>query len=208
MIFQPVGTALSQRVFACAALLAGSLLSAVGPSCGPGVSVLPNALPFNFHVVADGKVYRSAQPTPETLMAAIEQFSIRTVINLRGENPDDSWWVQERAVCEAMGVKLVNIAMSAQSLPSRETLLALYDALAGSEYPILLHCQAGADRTGAAAAIWRMMQGEPREDAASELSPLYFHLEPFAPAMDRLVAIFTPDREWIANAYDPATMSQ
>lgn len=164
----------------------------------------PGSFPFNFHTVAEGLVYRSAQPTPEGLLTAFDRLGVRTVVNLRGESPGESWWEREHETCEAAGVAIVDIRMSAQALPPRETLLELYDTLLRAEYPILIHCQGGADRTGAAAAIWRMVVlGESNRDAKAELSPEFFHFEPFAPAMDRLVEVFVPDRNWIADVYDP-----
>jgi protein tyrosine/serine phosphatase len=189
------------RRFIASSLAIGLLCFA---GCTNGIPTLPGALPFNFHVIEDGQSYRSAQPTAEGLQAAIEQLGIATVVNLRGENPDDAWWRQERAVCDEMGVTLLNIRMSAQELPSPEVLLSLYDAFINAEYPILIHCQAGADRTGAAAAIWRMVVlGDSRAEASAELSPMYFHFEEYTPAMDLLVEVFEPDRDWIANVYDP-----
>ncbi len=183
-----------------AALLAGA-------GCEGGIPVPAGAMPFNFHVVADGRAYRSAQPTADSLASAIEQLGLRTVVNLRGENPDEAWWQQEQQVCESYGVTLVNIRMSAQSLPSREMLLLLYDTFVSAEYPILIHCRSGADRTGAAAAIWRMMQGESREAAMGELSPAYFHFALTTPAPDKLVSLFQPDRDWILNEYNPDAMN-
>ena len=42
-------------------------------------------------------------------------------------------------------------------MPTREALLELWDTFENGEYPMLVHCKAGADRTGGAVAIWRMM---------------------------------------------------
>jgi protein tyrosine/serine phosphatase len=191
--------------FAALSLLFGATLVA---GCNDGVPMPPGALPFNFHVVSDGRTYRSAQPTAGTLYSAVTQLQLKTVLNLRGEHPDETWWQDEQAVCRSTGVTLVNLPMSANELPSRETLLGLYDALASAQYPILIHCQSGADRTGAAAAIWRMMDGDSRDAAQAELSPLYFHFEQFTPAMDLLVSVFEPDRDWIANVYDRDTIGR
>lgn len=192
---------LTRRGLAC--VVAASLWTGAG--CGEQPPALPGAIPFNFHVLADGLAYRSGQPTPEQLAYLFGRYDIRTVINLRGENPGDDWWEAERAACEAHGVALVNIRMSASHLPSREALLSLYDTFENAEYPILIHCQAGADRAGAASAIWRMVvQGASRDEAAAELSPQYWHFAAITPAMDVLVEVFEPDRDWIATVYDPA----
>ncbi len=176
--------------------------------CGCGLGELDNYAPLtifdNFRVIADGRAYRSAQLDPESLKLVFDTYGIKTVINLRGENEDALWYRNERAAAEAAGVQLVDVRLSAGSLPSREALLRLYDTYQTAEYPILIHCQSGADRTGAAAAIWRMVvAGEPREVARRELSPLYGHFAGRYPAMDELVRVFEPDREWIANEYTP-----
>jgi hypothetical protein len=101
-------------------------------------------------------------------------------------------------------VELIDIPMSAYHLPAPPVLLALYEALTGAEHPIWIHCLAGADRTGAAAAIWCMsVLGQSNQEAAQQLSPAYGHLSAVTPAMDYLVAIFQPDPDWILDEYDP-----
>jgi protein tyrosine/serine phosphatase len=184
--------------------LLSTLLVLVSVGCGTGLydSFAP-LTPFdNFRVVEPGRLYRSAQLDATTLELLVDVLGIRTVVNLRGENPDEAWYENERAVLEAKGVELVDVRMSAMALPAREELLKLYDTLLTAEEPILIHCQAGADRTGAAAAIWRMVVlGEPRDEAARELCVCYGHFEAFTPAMDELVRIFQPDRAWIEEDY-------
>lgn len=181
-------------------------LSACLLLCACGMGELDDFPPLtildNFHVIEDGQAYRSAQMDATSLRLVIGQYGIRTIVNLRGENEQYLWYQRERAVAEETGVELVNTPMSADSLPSRENLLLLYDTFTTAEHPILIHCQGGADRTGAAAAIWRMVvQGTAREAAALELSPLYGHFQARYPEMDRLVRIFQPDREWIDSDY-------
>jgi protein tyrosine/serine phosphatase len=182
-------------------LLAGAaLLAGCGLAATDGFAWLRPT--DNFHAVKAGQAYRSGQLDGESFKLVFDVFGIRTVINLRGENPDEQWYQQEVAATLEKGVTLVNIPMSAKSLPSRETLLAIYDTIITSEHPVLIHCQAGADRTGAVSAIWRMVvPGEPREAAQTELSPWYGHFEAVNPMMDELVRIFEPDRDWILNDY-------
>jgi len=170
-------------------------------SCWPGqwaLSVDP-VVP-GFHVLEEEKAYRSAQPAAHELEAAIELLGIRTVVNLRGTNLDEPWYQAEAAVCEAAGVALVDHAMSARSLPSAELLEEITDTLLTARYPILIHCQGGADRTGAISAIYRMLiMGDDKADALAELSPAYFHFRAFTPCMDTLIELYEPGPEWLAQ---------
>lgn len=173
---------------------------------GCGIGVYDNYAPLtvfdNFRVIEEGVAYRSAQLDAASLALVFDRYGIRTVINLRGENDDEPWYRNERAAAEAAGVTHVDVRMSANALPSRAELLKLYDAFQTAEYPILIHCHGGADRTGAASAIWRRtVRGDSRQQALEELSPRYGHFEAVHPAMDELVRIFEPDRGWIENAY-------
>ena len=174
----------------------------VGCGLGELDGYAPLTLTDNFHAIVDGVAYRSAQLDATSLDLVFERYGVRTVINLRGENEDEPWYENERATAEQTGVKLVDIRMSANALPSRENLLLLFDTFESTEYPILIHCQGGADRTGAAAAIWRMeIRGDSRAAAMTELSLAYGHFEAVHPEMDELVRIFQPDRTWIETEY-------
>lgn len=191
-------------------LLASCCLLVLLPGCGLGASdnfPLPRPTD-NIHPIVWGRAYRSAQVDETTLNLLVDVLGIKTVFNLRGENRDKDWYDREQALLEARGVALIDIRMSARSLPSGETLLQLYDGFLAAEEPILIHCNAGADRTGAAAVIWRMVVlGEPKETASRELSLFYGHFEPATPEMDRLVELFVPDRAWIEEEY-PALSAQ
>ncbi len=183
-------------------VLAGGLLGGCGLGAGDGSAPLTQF--DNFGVIEPGRAYRSAQLDATSLRLVLDHYGIRTIVNLRGAAPGALWYENERRVAAEAGVRLVDIDMSAMRLPDRATLLEIYDTLRTAEEPLLIHCQAGADRTGAVATLWRMIVlGQPRDTAARELTIFRGHFRTVRPEMDQLVRVFEPRREWIEHEYAP-----
>jgi protein tyrosine phosphatase (PTP) superfamily phosphohydrolase (DUF442 family) len=156
--------------------------------------------PDNFHVVEEGRLYRSAQPEGDQLAHVIAEFGIKTVLNLRGPNAGEPWYDAETATCSEKGVTQVDIPFSARSLPQPDDLKKLIDTLHTAEYPMLLHCKAGADRSGLASALYELeVRGKTREEAMDQLTLQYMHFAAFAPCMDRFIQMYEPGNEWMAE---------
>lgn len=131
----------------------------------------------NFHEVIPGRLYRSAQLSPENLGYYIDEYKIKTVINLRGEHTGTRWYDRELTTVEDHGAREVNFEMSARTPLSIERTFALLDTLRNAEGPILIHCRSGADRTGLASVIYlQQIAGIDEETAEWQLSPLFGHL--------------------------------
>jgi protein tyrosine/serine phosphatase len=127
----------------------------------------------NFHVVVAGQVYRSAQPSPEQLADWARKHGIRAILNLR----DDEEPQASDAASAPDGVRLIHVPLSDRALPRRQDLLGLIEALEAAPRPLLIHCLAGADRTGVASVIAAMaIGGLSYEQARSQLSLRYLHL--------------------------------
>lgn len=140
----------------------------------------------------------------------IKRDHIRTVISLRGGSPSDDWYREEIAVCQTENVTHREVPFSARSLPSPSALEKLLDVFDHATYPILLHCQAGADRTGLASTIYaHLYQKLPLSQAeATELTWRYGHFPvDKTRAMDEFFALYNKDaagmnlREWILKRY-------
>ncbi len=163
-------------------------------------------LPFNLHELDPGKAYRSAQPTGFELENAIDLLDLKTVINLRGYHAGDPWYDEEAQICQEMGVTLVDFRMSGRSLPEPELLEAIVETLQTAQYPILIHCLGGADRTGGVSAVYRMLiAGDDRATAMQQLSPSFLHFPIRYPCMDYLAQIYESTDEWLieyAENYD------
>lgn len=133
---------------------------------------------MNLGVVEPDKIYRSGQLDGEELDELITDKELKSVLNLRGpKKPGVEWYATEKAVCERRGVKLHSVRWSARRFPRTREVLPAIEALETGPFPMLIHCRAGADRTGLASAIYRIhIRKEPVDDAEDELTVWRGHL--------------------------------
>jgi protein tyrosine phosphatase (PTP) superfamily phosphohydrolase (DUF442 family) len=130
----------------------------------------------NLGVVDPGKVIRSAQPTAQ-LGRWVRDYHLESILNLRGGAPADWWYADELRTAEQSGLAFYDLPLSATRRPTRTELLTLIDVLERCHYPLLIHCKSGADRTGLAAALYRMVRrGEPPQQAEGAFSIEYGHV--------------------------------
>jgi len=163
----------------------------------------------NLGTIAPGQAYRSAQLTGPGFRAAINTMGLRSVINLRGENPEAEWYREEVAACRAAGIQHYDIEMSARQLPSPNVVEQLLNALRTAPRPLLIHCKNGADRTGLASALWLIsFQGTPPAAAAQELTIWHGHMPIGATtAMDRFFELYVQTgqgmdlEQWVRQKY-------
>lgn len=145
-------------------------------------------LSHNIHLVEPG-VYRSAQLQPDMLDSLIQMNHIKTVLNLRGAFPGEAWYEAEASAVRDAGATLVSLPLSANTEPDDALLARLIHVLRTAPRPILIHCIAGADRTGLASALVELLEeGKPADIADRQLSFRYGHfpwLTSRTGAMDR-----------------------
>ncbi len=107
----------------------------------------------NFHSVVAGALYRSAQPTTFDIARYQKTYGIKTIINLRGESRGSSWYDAEIAEAKQLGINHVDFHMSARQELTQAEAADLIGIFKRAEKPVLIHCKAGAGRTGLAAAL-------------------------------------------------------
>lgn len=131
----------------------------------------------NFHVVAPGQAYRSAQPSADWLRRTMAREGIRSVVNLRGDGHESSWYQDERQAVLDRGGCFENVMLSAAFAPHQRDLRLLVRVLDGLPKPVLIHCRAGADRSGLAAVIYLLLYTDtPMDEARRQLSWRYGHI--------------------------------
>jgi protein tyrosine/serine phosphatase len=142
----------------------------------------------NFHPIVEGQAYRSAQLNPIQLVQYIKAYKIRSILNLRGLNIGSAWYEKERWAAEKLHVKLLDYGISANHDVSEADIDALLSIIRNAPKPILIHCKAGADRSGLVAALYLYsMEGNTAEEASKQLSVSYGHIPMWSStqAMDR-----------------------
>jgi hypothetical protein len=172
----------------------------------------------NLGVVDPGRVIRAAQPTTG-LSGLIKDHHLASILNLRGGSFRDPWYSAEVKKADSSGVLFFDLPLSATQRPGRRELLLLIDLFDRCPYPLLIHCKAGADRTGLASAIYLMMRrGEPPQQAEGAFTLLHSHLPLFGPEhlhepldeytrwLETHSVPHTPERfrEWVKNEYRSA----
>ncbi len=144
-------------------------------ACGAVLLWLPRrGVPKRFGVVEAGRLYRSGEITPQQLEHVTRKYGLRTVVSLL--NPDVPESVAEREAAERLGLRWVNVALPGDGASTPEQRQKIKAVLFDPEaWPILVHCAAGANRTGLAAGMYRLhRQGWTVEQVLEEMREFGF----------------------------------
>lgn len=111
-------------------------------------------------------LYRSEQPSVKG-MAELQELGIKTIINFRSYH-------QDKKELKRSELKSVYVPIKSTDISYNNLLTALQE-IKRAEKPVLIHCWHGADRTGAAIALYRMaIQGWEKQKAVDEFRNGYF----------------------------------
>jgi protein tyrosine phosphatase (PTP) superfamily phosphohydrolase (DUF442 family) len=133
-----------------------------------------NQANHNFGAVQPERIYRSGQMPASALAQTLRERRIKTVLNLRGSNPSEPWYRDEISTTREACATHVDIAMSSCLWMSRVQLRALVETLDTTEYPLLIHCAWGSERTGLVSAFAELLRpGGTLEDARAQFSIRY-----------------------------------
>ncbi len=150
----------------------------------------------NFREAVPGLIYRSSRLAPQRLETMVKQHGIRTVINLCGCCDPVPWYREQARTLAEHDVSMEDLGCSANRLPSTCTIRELVKILDHTEYPILVHCHRGIDRTGLVVVVAMLLQSDIGLDKAlAQLSWRYAHLSVGKTGnMDRFFDLY---REWL-----------
>ena len=111
------------------------------------------------------------------LSTTIREHGVKTVLNLRGPNPDQDWYRAERDATTAAGATQVDVSLSSCIWMSRVQLRTLVKALDEASRPLLIHCAWGSERTGLVSAIAELLrEGSTLDDARAQFTIRYLYV--------------------------------
>ena len=104
----------------------------------------------------------------------VRSHGIKTVLNLRGAHPEQAWYRAERSATLGAGATQIDMAMSSCEWMSRDQARMLVRVLDTCEYPLLIHCWRGSERTGLVSAMTELLRqrGHARRRPRAVLAPL------------------------------------
>jgi protein tyrosine phosphatase (PTP) superfamily phosphohydrolase (DUF442 family) len=107
-------------------------------------------------------LYRSGQPDAGGFRE-LAALGVKTVLDLKSGDGDEG-------TARGVSLKLFHVPMTAFGLRDNQVLEALRILSDPANRPLVVHCQHGADRTGALMALYRVVvQGWSKEDAIREM---------------------------------------
>ncbi len=169
-------------------------------------------LRFANHHDIGGGMFRENQPSPKRI-SEWAKMGIKTNVNLRGES-SKGFYLLEKEACEAHGITMVDFRVYSRDTHTAEKIRGAKKLFESIEYPAVIHCKSGADRTGIMGVLYRHFHmGDSIEVALEQLSFKYLHVKQGKTGMldfffkDYLTYAQHHEIEfidWVETVYDPA----
>ena len=151
--------------------------------------------PKRWGVVAEGKIYRSGEPTLRATRRVVREMGIKTIIDLGAHTPGTEEERSAAALAEKLGVTRYRFGLIGDATGDpNDYALALRIMNDPAHQPVWVHCAAGSERTGCLVAMHRVINDGYGVDAAYAETHDYDHhdnpylrpmLEAWLPGVER-----------------------
>lgn len=193
------------------ALVAAAVVAGAGLLWAEGV--WPHIAPKNFgvaHVEGQRRVYRSGELTVAATAKVVRKYGIRTIVDLGTHEPDSPEERIAQKTAEALGLTRYRFDLEGDGTGDPNDYVAALRILTDpAAQPVLVHCGAGAERTGCAIALYRQLEQGWDEDLAYSETKKYRHSSERNPRLRHVMdfygdAIIEAVVEGGEVEYDPA----
>jgi protein tyrosine phosphatase (PTP) superfamily phosphohydrolase (DUF442 family) len=117
-------------------------------------------VPKRFGVVVPGHIYRSGQISASLIKKTLTKYNIRIIVDLTSADPNNPDKQAEKQAASELNIKVLRFTMSGNGTGDINDYAAAVAAIANAEkqnLPVLVHCTAGAQRTGGVIAAYRLL---------------------------------------------------
>jgi protein tyrosine/serine phosphatase len=130
-------------------------------------------IPKRWGVVQEGKIYRSGQLSRHLVKRVLQDNHIQTVVDLTFDNPEDANHTAELAAIVELGIERKLCPLDSDGTGDAHIYAQAVSAVAAAARegkPVLVHCVAGAQRTGGVVALYRLLiEGKSPDDVLAEM---------------------------------------
>ncbi|MGA2322808.1 MAG: tyrosine-protein phosphatase [Sedimentisphaerales bacterium] len=119
-----------------------------------------HVIPKRFGVVEQGRIYRSGQLSAPLVKKVLADHNIRVIVDLTNDDPKNQDQQAEKKAAAELNIKVLRFPMSGKGTGDVNDYASAVAAIANAEkqnLPVLVHCAAGAQRTGGVIAMFRLL---------------------------------------------------
>ncbi len=107
-----------------------------------------------------GAIYRSGQISAPLIKKILTKYNVRVIIDLTSADPNDRDKQAEKQAAAELNIKVLSFPMSGNGTGDVNDYASAVAAIANAEkqnLPVLVHCAAGAARTGGVIATYQLL---------------------------------------------------
>jgi protein tyrosine/serine phosphatase len=165
-----------------------ALLGGGGAALWKGV-LEPRFVAKRFGVVVPGRIFRSGQISKWMIDETLTEHKIKAIVNLAGFNPDDPNQVAEREAARTHGIEVLSYGLKGDGTGDIRSYAQALQAVVRCEQegkPVLVHCSAGAQRTGGVVSLYRVLiQGQSMDETLAQMRTYGWN-----PQRDRVLLVY------------------
>ena len=117
-------------------------------------------LPKRWAVVEEGRIYRSGQLSAALVKKTLQRHGIKVIVALTGAMPNDRDQAAEQRAADELGIELLRFPLKGDGTGEVSQYARAVAAVAEAKRqgkPVLVHCAAGAQRTGGVIACYQLL---------------------------------------------------
>lgn len=129
-------------------------------------------IPKRFGVVQEGQVYRSGRLSAALVRRILVKYNIRLIVDLTGNSPDNHDQKAEKQAAAELGIERLTFPLRGNGTGDINNYARAIAAIVKAKQerkPVLVHCAAGAQRTGGVIAAYRLL--------VEQKDPSFIHTE-------------------------------